>query len=82
MTPVIDDTAHWQIRLNYNQNLLGKLLIVLKHQEEQVAISPSRSGKNYMCTYNAPPSGCKGPSHLTTSTTHSCRTRIAMYTCV
>ena len=37
LTPVIDDTPHWQIRLNYNQNLLGKLLIVLKHHEEQVA---------------------------------------------
>jgi len=21
LTPVIDETAHWQIRLNYNQNL-------------------------------------------------------------
>ncbi len=37
LTPVIDDTALWQVRLNYNQNLLGKLLIVLKRDEEQVA---------------------------------------------
>ena len=37
LTPVIDETALWQIRLNYNQNFLGKLLIVLKHHEEQVA---------------------------------------------
>jgi len=36
LTPVVDDTALWQIRLNYNQNLLGKLLIVLKRHEEQV----------------------------------------------
>ena len=37
LTPVIDETSHWQIRLNYNQNLLGKLVIVFNHHEEQVA---------------------------------------------
>ena len=37
LTPVVDETALWQIRLNYNQNLLGKLLIVLKRHTEQVA---------------------------------------------
>ncbi len=37
LTPVIDDTALWHSRLNYNQNLLGKLLVVLKRHDEQVA---------------------------------------------
>ena len=37
LTPVLDETALWQVRLNYNQNLLGKLVIVLKRHEEQVA---------------------------------------------
>lgn len=33
---MLDETALWQVRLNYNQNLLGKLLIALKRHEEQV----------------------------------------------
>ena len=37
LTPVLDETAPWQVRLNVNQNLLGKLLIVLKRHQEQVA---------------------------------------------
>lgn len=36
LTPVIGETALWQIRLNYNQNLLGKLLVVLKRHEVHV----------------------------------------------
>ena len=41
LTPVIDDTALWQVRLNYTQNLPRKLLIVLKRHEEQVVkLSP------------------------------------------
>ena len=30
LTPVLDETALWQVWLNVNQNLLGKLVIVLK----------------------------------------------------
>jgi len=37
LTPVLDETGFWQVWLNYNQNLLGKLVIVLKRHEEQVA---------------------------------------------
>ena len=37
LTPVLDETAFWQVWLNVNQNLLGKLVIVLKRHEEQVA---------------------------------------------
>ena len=37
LTPVLDETGFWQVRLNYNQNLLGKLVIVLNRHEEQVA---------------------------------------------
>jgi diadenosine tetraphosphate (Ap4A) HIT family hydrolase len=37
LTRVLDETALWQVWLNVNQNLLGKLLIVLKRHEEQVA---------------------------------------------
>ena len=36
-TPVLAESEHWEVQLNYNQNLLGKLLIVLKRHEEQVA---------------------------------------------
>jgi len=27
---VLDECVHWQVRLNLNQNLLGKLIIVLR----------------------------------------------------
>ena len=37
LTPVLDESALWQVWLNVNQNLLGKLVIVLKRHEEQVA---------------------------------------------
>ncbi len=37
LTPVLAESEQWQVWLNYNQNLLGKLLIVLKRHEEQVA---------------------------------------------
>jgi diadenosine tetraphosphate (Ap4A) HIT family hydrolase len=37
LTPVLDETGFWQVWLNYNQNLLGKLVIVLKRHEEQIA---------------------------------------------
>ncbi len=36
LTPVLDECVHWQVRLNLNQNLLGKLIIVLRRHEEQV----------------------------------------------
>ena len=36
LTPVLHETALWQVWLNVNQNLLGKLVIVLKRHEEQV----------------------------------------------
>jgi diadenosine tetraphosphate (Ap4A) HIT family hydrolase len=36
LTPVIHEGAHWQVRLNLNQNLLGKLIVVLKRHEEEV----------------------------------------------
>ena len=42
ITPVINETALWQVWLNYNQNLLGKLVIVLRRHEEQVVkLSPA-----------------------------------------
>ena len=34
---MLAESGHWQVRLNLNQNLLGKLIIVLKRHEEQVA---------------------------------------------
>jgi diadenosine tetraphosphate (Ap4A) HIT family hydrolase len=37
LTPLVDETALWHVRLNYNQNLLGKQLIVLNRHEEHVA---------------------------------------------
>jgi hypothetical protein len=37
LTPVLDETALWRVWLNVNQKLLGKLVIVLKRHEEQVA---------------------------------------------
>lgn len=36
LTPVLHEASHWQIRLNLNQNLLGKLIVVLKRHEEKV----------------------------------------------
>lgn len=36
LTPVLDESVRWQVRLNLNQNLLGKLIIVLRRHEEQV----------------------------------------------
>src|SRR5712692_2059956 len=36
LTPVLDECVHWQVRLNLNQNLLGKLIIVLRRHEEHV----------------------------------------------
>ena len=37
LTPVLADSTYWHVRLNLNQNLLGKLIIVLRRHEEQVA---------------------------------------------
>jgi len=68
----------WQTRLNFNQNLLGKLLIVLKRHEEQVAICRTKSGTNYTRMCKAAPSACAEPSHRITSTTRSSRIRIGM----
>jgi diadenosine tetraphosphate (Ap4A) HIT family hydrolase len=34
---VLDECVYWQVRLNLKQNLLGKLIIVLRRHEEQVA---------------------------------------------
>src|SRR5260370_23999210 len=36
-TTVVDESGLWQVWLKENQNLLGKLVIVLKRHEEQVA---------------------------------------------
>ena len=36
LTPVLDECVHWRVLLNLNQNLLGKLIIVLRRHEEQV----------------------------------------------
>ena len=33
---MLDECVHSQVRLNLNQNLLGKLIIVLRRHEEQV----------------------------------------------
>jgi diadenosine tetraphosphate (Ap4A) HIT family hydrolase len=35
-TPVLHETAHWRTALNRNQNLLGKLIVVLRRHEEDV----------------------------------------------
>ena len=35
-TPVLDEGVYWQVRLHLNQNLLGKLMIVLRRHEERV----------------------------------------------
>jgi hypothetical protein len=37
LTPVLEQSEHWQVPLNYNQNLLGKLIVALKRHEELVA---------------------------------------------
>ena len=37
LAPILGDSATWRLGLNRNQNLLGKLVIVLKRHEEQVA---------------------------------------------
>jgi diadenosine tetraphosphate (Ap4A) HIT family hydrolase len=37
LTPVARESTHWRIAINRNQNLLGKLLIVLRRHEESVA---------------------------------------------
>lgn len=36
LTPGVDESQLWQVRVNLNQNLLGKLIIVLKRHEEKV----------------------------------------------
>jgi diadenosine tetraphosphate (Ap4A) HIT family hydrolase len=35
-TPVLEQTAHWRVALNLNQNLLGKTIVVLTRHEEDV----------------------------------------------
>jgi diadenosine tetraphosphate (Ap4A) HIT family hydrolase len=37
LTPVLDESGLWHVRLNLNQNLLGKMIIVLNRHEEQVS---------------------------------------------
>jgi diadenosine tetraphosphate (Ap4A) HIT family hydrolase len=40
LTPVIRESRHWRIALNRNQDLLGKLIVVLRrHEEAVVALS-------------------------------------------
>ncbi|HXC79283.1 MAG TPA: HIT family protein [Candidatus Acidoferrum sp.] len=34
--PVLRESDHWRVALNVNQNLLGKLIIVLGHHKEAV----------------------------------------------
>jgi diadenosine tetraphosphate (Ap4A) HIT family hydrolase len=36
-TPALEESRYWQVWLNLNQNLLGKVIIVLRRHEEQVA---------------------------------------------
>jgi diadenosine tetraphosphate (Ap4A) HIT family hydrolase len=36
-TPVLDESEHWRVALNLNQNLLGKTIVVLARHEEDVA---------------------------------------------
>ncbi len=36
-TPVLRESRHWRTALNRNQNLLGKLIVVLRRHEEAVA---------------------------------------------
>ena len=41
LTPVLAESVHWHVRLNLNQNLLGKLIIVLRrHVERAVELTP------------------------------------------
>jgi diadenosine tetraphosphate (Ap4A) HIT family hydrolase len=42
LTPVIRESAHWRTAINRNQNLLGKLIIVLlRHEESVPGLTPS-----------------------------------------
>jgi diadenosine tetraphosphate (Ap4A) HIT family hydrolase len=36
-TPVLRESPHWRLAVNRNQNLLGKLIVVLRRHEEAVA---------------------------------------------
>ena len=36
LTPVVNQSLQWQVLLNLNQNLLGKLIIALRRHEEKV----------------------------------------------
>jgi hypothetical protein len=56
LTPVLDETGFWQVWLNYNQNLLGKLVIVLKRHEEQVAKLSAAEWPSSRLRCDAPPS--------------------------
>ena len=39
-TPVLEETAHWRVALNLNQNLLGKTIVVLtRHEEDATALT-------------------------------------------
>jgi diadenosine tetraphosphate (Ap4A) HIT family hydrolase len=35
-TPVLCEAPSWRVALNWNQNLLGKLIVVLRRHEEDV----------------------------------------------
>jgi diadenosine tetraphosphate (Ap4A) HIT family hydrolase len=37
LTPVVRETRHWRTAINRNQNLLGKVIVVLRRHEEDVA---------------------------------------------
>ncbi|MFL5916279.1 MAG: hypothetical protein ACJ752_11695 [Gaiellaceae bacterium] len=36
LTPVVRESTHWDIAINRNQNLLGKLFVALRRHEESV----------------------------------------------
>src|SRR5438094_5188737 len=82
LTPVLAESEQWQVRLNYNQNLLGKLVIVLKRHEEQVARLSAAEWVELYTQCNAPPNGCAGRSRPITSTMRSCRTRTGTSICM
>lgn len=42
LTPILDSTPSWLVALNVNQNLLGKIIIVLaRHEESVTALTPA-----------------------------------------
>jgi diadenosine tetraphosphate (Ap4A) HIT family hydrolase len=37
LTPIVEESTHWRIAINRNQNLLGKVFVALRRHEESVS---------------------------------------------